>query len=319
MFKLRYLALITLVASTYSSAQTLATFDNLTASMQDVNAHHFLLSPQKLKAIVGSEQELLKTIDETLTMRRFAKNPTQFVTLAEHEKKYYDVQTERASLTAALAIVERRAREKFNAADPVVVGRAREIWKLDESKYIEDASADITVIHFDSRKRDWNETVARIAAAQNEIAAGVKFDAVVEKYSDEATVSKTQGALKGVRMAGVDPTFASAVFTQLKVGEVSAPIPARRGIYIIRLDARTERMKKRFEDVQGAILAEMLERDARDARGALLESVRPKNIALNDAEFAKLFPTPIADPQKIMREAHQRESTLLNDKTESKR
>jgi hypothetical protein len=156
-----------LIPVSFAHAQVVATSPPHSVTLGELEAHHFMLAPQKRTTILASETEVLKTIDETLTMRRFASEPQKFIKLEAAEKTFYDLQLERAHLTAALAVVERRAREAFAVNDPVVIGRAREIWKLDENRFFNDPQADLTVIQFDSQKHSWVALLERIAGAQN--------------------------------------------------------------------------------------------------------------------------------------------------------
>jgi PPIC-type PPIASE domain len=307
---------VLITSANLACAQVLATRDGIDVTMQDVDAHHFLVSPNKRSAITGQPREVLKTIDETLNVKYFARKMRGTFEYSVDEHRYAELQTERSHLTAALAVLERRAREKFQPNDATTVARAREIWLQDEQRYFDEAQADVTMIQFDTNKRNWAETISRVSDARKELASGVKFDDVRAKYSDD-TRGATEGRVRGVQADIADPSLARAIFQQLRVGEVSEPVPARRGIYIVRLDAKRERTKKSFESVRPQIMSAMLEDEARAARAALIEKLEAVPIKINENELDKLFPTPVRNPMEIIREMHQKKGIAVSDHTKT--
>jgi parvulin-like peptidyl-prolyl isomerase len=293
-------------------AQPLATRDGIDVSMKDIDAHHFFIAEKKRADIKSQPREVLKTLDEALNVKYFSRRLHEKFVYSPDEKLYVDYQTERSHLTAALAVLERRAREAFKPNDTLTIARARELWLQDEQKYFDEAQADVTMIQFDTAKRTWVDTIARIADARKALAAGENFDEVRKLYSDDARAT-SDGRIKGVQADIADPSLARAIFKQLRVGEVSDPIPARRGIYIVRLDAKKERTKKPFETVRPQITATLLEDDARAARASLITQLESVPITVHEAELDKLFPSPVKNPMEIIRDLHLKKGIGVSD------
>lgn len=276
-----------IVSAAFASvhAATLATRASQTVTTDDFEAQHFMSSPIKQNALRSNPTEIENTITEVLAPRIYNSNEKIRLTLSPAEQQYQNLVVERAPLSAALNIVERRARAAFDANNPTTIERARELWAIDAKKYYVEETADITQIYFDFTRRPFDETTARIRQAQADIAAGTSFDAVVQKYSDDAHAPTSKGAYKGLAFIGSDPVMGRLIFKTLAPGEISGPTPSRAGFHIVRLDRKNERSKKPFEDVKGAILAELMEDTAKSARVALLEKLTQDKTNINTEAF----------------------------------
>ena len=287
-------------AFTAAHAATLATRAGQIATTEDFEAQHFMLSPIKQNALRSNASEIENTIIDVLAPRVYNNTEKSRLVLTPEEQRYQNLLAERAPLSAALNIVERRARAAFDASKPTTVERARELWAIDTKKYFVEEAADITQMFFDFTRRTFDETTARIKQAQAELAAGTSFDEVVQKYSDDAHVATSKGAYKGLAFVGSDPVMGRLIFKTLKPGEISGPTPSRVGFHIVRLDRKIERTKKPFDEVKGAILADMMEESAKAARVVLLEKLMQEKTDINKTAFdAFMIKSDPALEQKI--------------------
>ena len=268
-----------------AQASTLATRAGQIAKTEDFETHHFMASSVKQNQLRSNPSEIENTIAEVLAPRVYNGNEKIKLALKPEEQRYQDLLVERAPLSAALNIAERRARAQFDANNSTVIERARELWTIDTKKYYVEENADITQMFFDFTRRPFDETVARIRQAQADIAKGEDFDAVVQKYSDDAHVTTSKGAYKGLAQVTSDAVMGRLIFKTLKVGEISGPTPSRVGFHIVRLDRKVERTKKPFDEVKAAILAELMEDAAKAARVALLEKLTQEKTNINAEAF----------------------------------
>ncbi len=84
----------------------------------------------------------------------------------------------------------------------------------------------------------------RLSAARAELGAGVSFEDVAARYSDDASATRG-GDLGWIGRGMMVPEFEEAVFA-LSEGEISGVVPSRFGFHIIRLDERDgERVRAR--------------------------------------------------------------------------
>lgn len=280
--RLYALSILALTAMSLSAtAETLATYDELSATTEDFRALHFMNAPSKVQALRDSPKEMESSINEILSPRAYNAKKAAPLSLTAEEARYATMQQERAPLNAALNIAERRARAAFRPDDTVILARSREIWLADTTTYFADESADFSQIYFDLNKRNYTEAAERIALAKAELANGVSFDTVLQKYTDDTNAATNKGQMKDMVISRIDPIIGRLIFKKLEVGQVSDAIPSRAGLHIIRLDRKSPRAKKPYDDVKKLILEKMLEDAAKTARVSVLESLKLDKIKPN--------------------------------------
>jgi hypothetical protein len=297
-----------------SHAEVLAQRGGAIVKSDELDLQHFLASDQRRSMLKANEGDVLRTIDEILNVRTFSLKKDPYASYTDFERAYVKLQAEKSSLASALAIEERRIRAKFRADDLLIQQRAREIWLLDTQNYFTEEEADITGIFFDLSKRGWQETRERISAALNELEKKTSFHDVLTKFTDDPNPAVNKGALKGVRARGADPSLVRPLFTDLKIGEYSQPLSTRRGIYIVRLDAKRGKEKRPFHTVKDQIIADLLEQQAKAARISLIESLQQEPITLNEPAINKLLPKPAIDPMDTIRKLHLEQGLPVSPK-----
>ena len=285
--KLALLALLFAATSYagFASSATLAKQGDITVSTEDFYAYHFMNSPKKVDALRESPKELQSTIVEVFTPRAYRNHPELQAKKDAQEQRYYALQLERAPLLADLNLIERRTRAAFNAADPIVIERAKEIWISDTAKFIDEESADITQIFFDFGLRTYAETIARIAEAQKQLADGAPFEDVLLRYTDDKAAKETNGKLQNISSARSDPLMGAIIFKKLNEGQVSPPTPSRIGLHIVRLDKKHPKKKRSFDEVKGKIFEQLMEDAVRRARVAFIESFNRDDISVDEKAF----------------------------------
>ncbi len=280
----RLYALATAILTSFAlnaTAETLATYEELSATTEDFQTLHFMNAPSKVNALRGNPKEMENSISEILSPRAYNAKKAAQLSLTSEEVRYAAMQQERAPLSSALNIAERRARAAFRADDSLIVARSREIWIADTSAYFADESADFSQIFFDLSKRSYAEATDRIAQAKAELANGVPFDTVLLKYTDDASATTNKGQMKDMVVSRIDPIIGRLIFKKLEVGDTSDVIPSRAGLHIIRLDRKSPRVKKPYDEVSKQILEKMMEDAAKAARLAVLDSLELDKIKPN--------------------------------------
>ena len=268
-----------------AASATLAKQDDITVSTEDFYAYHFMNAPKKVEALRASPKELQSTITEVFTPRAYRKHPELQAKKDALEQRYYALQLERAPLVADLNLVERRTRAAFNAADPITIERAKEVWIADAARFMDEESADITQIFFDFGARTYAETITRIAEAQKLLTEGVSFDEVLQRYTDDKAAKETNGKLLNISSARSDPLMGAMIFKKLSEGQVSPPTPSRIGLHIVRLDKKHPKRKRSFEQVKGVILEQLMEDSVKRARSTFVENLTRDEFTLDEKAF----------------------------------
>ena len=288
-----------------AAAATLATRDKIAVSTEDFYAYHFMNAPTKVEALRSSPREIQNTITEVLAPRAHNAQKESRAKLDATERRYVDIQLERAPLLAELNVLERRARAAFDANDPLTVARAKELWVLDTTRFFVDESADITQIFFDFASRPFSETIARINEAEKALASGESFEAVLQKYTDDKNSKDTGGKLPRIGFAGTDPLMGTLIFKKLKEGEISTPTPTRIGIHLVRLDKKYPRSKRPFDEVKGKLLEQILEDSVKNVRVSYLDSLASAETIVNEKAFEDFLIKPDPSLEEKRREIYR--------------
>ena len=293
-------AICALYAAGSAQAVTLATRGELTVTTDEFYAYHFMSAPSKVETLRASPMEVQSTITEVLAPRSYRLTAPTHDKLDPLERRYVELQLERAPLLADLNVHERRARAAFSANDAVTVERAKEIWQTDINRFVVDENADITQIFFDFKLLPFAQVIARIAEAEKALANGEAFDVVLQKYSDDKSAKEHGGKLMKVRASGTDALLGNVIFKTLKEGEVSQPTPSRIGIHIVRLDKKRAQTKRAFEEVKGSIIEQLLEETVKKVRLTFLENVSRVATVVNEKAFDDflLKPDPALDQKR---------------------
>jgi parvulin-like peptidyl-prolyl isomerase len=94
------------------------------------------------------------------------------------------------------------------------------------------------------------EAKARIAKIQAEIKKGVKFEALVKKYSDDPGSKENGGLYADADPSGWVPEFGAAARTQ-PIGKVGAPVKTTYGYHLIKVESRKPARQIPFEEAKG--------------------------------------------------------------------
>jgi len=112
----------------------------------------------------------------------------------------------------------------------------------------------------------------KIKAAQKRIQAGEAFAAVAKDVSDDVTASEG-GDLGFFASGAMVSEFEEAVFSELKVGDVSDVIQTQYGLHLIQLNDIQEEKVKALSDVRDLLHDQLLEQASADEAYRLSEDL----------------------------------------------
>ncbi|MBS1586890.1 MAG: peptidylprolyl isomerase [Bacteroidetes bacterium] len=116
----------------------------------------------------------------------------------------------------------------------------------------------------------------RIDSAARELRAGVPWDKVVEKYSEDKFSKENKGELAPISVGRVAPAFEEAAFALKKPGDISEPIRTEYGFHIIKLIEKYP--MKPFDSLKTS-LKKKVENDSRaqTARDIFFTKIKERN------------------------------------------
>lgn len=135
------------------------------------------------------------------------------------------------------------------------------------------------------------EAKQKIENLRKEIVDGGKDFAEMAKQFSEDLGSKAQGGDMGSATLDSFPREIATALPPLKKGEVSQPIEAETGVYLVKLEDKTPPMNKPLKDVEGEIATQLWKREkAKDVARAEAEKALAAVKAGQDLKT--LFPAP---------------------------
>ena len=173
-------------------------------------------------------------------------------------------------LLAALQIqaIEEAAGRDFDRRSPQLVNRAREMYLVDQKKYVRQEQVSTSQIVFKTATRDPNAALALARDARAKLLAGADFATLASQLSEDPATKFNSGRLGWQSAGDMDPAVGKAAFELKNPGDLSEPVQARDGYRIIRLEGRRAPAPLSFEEVKDQILGEMRKRYVDDQREA---------------------------------------------------
>jgi hypothetical protein len=158
----------------------LATSGAVSVSAAEHRALHFKLGDDAYRDALSDEAKIRLALGELLMAKQVKAQRDLVGPATPLESTFLELSGFQANLASALIVVEQRARRDAEANRDALEKRAREIYLSTEPPGGKrELSADFQQILFDLRRRGFDETSKRVAAALKALADGAEFDQVV--------------------------------------------------------------------------------------------------------------------------------------------
>jgi peptidyl-prolyl cis-trans isomerase C len=235
----------------------------------------FTASSQRVQAALNNV-----LINRTLAERARAKGLDKDPTMARR----LTLETERFLAALMIDRIETDAGEEFDRMRERNLERARELYLVNQAKFVAPEQIDVTHILFDPVKRGKDAALASAVDARAKIVAGADFGALAQASSDDPSGAKNKGRIDGLTRGKTDPAFEQAAFALKKPGDVSEPVLSRFGYHVIRLEDRKPARQKSLVEAQQQIVAEMRQKHIQEAREAVVMAIRSDSRVQVDQE-----------------------------------
>src|SRR5665213_2504840 len=172
------------------------------------------------------------------------------------------------------AVIERDLAQ-WNAefdARPDMATAARERWLAQPAKYSAPEDVQLTQILYAMPKNSRADARAKALDARGRILAGADMGGIAKSESDDAATAPTGGKIDWLPVDHLDPSVSRAISRSLhKPGDLSQPIVAEAGVYLVRLDAQRPGVQTPFDEVKASIM--------KDLRKEYVDTMRAKKMA----------------------------------------
>jgi parvulin-like peptidyl-prolyl isomerase len=166
---------------------------------------------------------------------------------------------------------------------------AREYYQLHKEEMLTAPKIDVSHILVSSKDRSPEEALELAESIRLQLdETPLKFDDLVEQYSDDPSAASNQGKFKNVKKGDMVKEFERVAFA-LKAGEISAPVRTTYGYHIIRLDAHIAAEQLSFDDVRQRLIdAERSKHDDR-VRKYYLESLTILDVEMSEESLEEMI------------------------------
>jgi parvulin-like peptidyl-prolyl isomerase len=198
---------------------------------------------------------------------------------------------DRILAAALIASAEDAAARDFEQRRSIFERRAREVYEVERKRFVTPETVMISVLFFSAEKDGAEGAGRRADAALAKIKGGADIGDLASTASDDASTRDVRGRRGPLAQTDLDATLARAVFALKSRGEISEVVHTREGAWVVRLDERRASVPQSFDDVKGALLADLRQRQLDEARAAVLAAASAgKEIAYNPQAVEALRP-----------------------------
>lgn len=233
----------TVVAKQGSATVTLDDMDTFAQSIPEDKRAGFFDSPTRLQTVISN---LLVTKQLAAEARALG---------LEKDPKV------KAQIDAAAEIALSKVRMERFRADlkvPDMAELAREDYLGHKETYVIPGKFDVKQIFVSARTHSEDEAKALAETVQKEAKADPdKFDALIEKYSEDPDKATTHGLVTQAGSTQYMPALAKAAKLLTKSGEISPVVKTTTGYRVIKLIERTPDHQQKFAEVSAQIAARL--------------------------------------------------------------
>lgn len=290
-------ALACLIGNPATANVTVAKKGAHTVSVSDVLAAIELLPTTQRESIRNDKVQWRPVVEEILTVREWRKSDL-YRSLTPEEKAAVEYRASKEELKAGIDALVNREIARLAQQPQAVELRAREIWLADTTRFFSSDSADVAILFIDAGKRGLAGATARYREVQKRLARGESLESIAPKLGDVVPGQKEPLPPRmTVERRKIDAAARREIFTKLKPGQISGPIPAPEGWLVVRLIAKNPPQKLPFDEVKAGLMEGILQESAATARLTLMAKLTETPI-----EFSAELTQPQASAER-MREA----------------
>ncbi len=251
-------AVATAVLAIVPGASLKGKLGNVTATSAEIEAA--LMLPSALAIPRTAEQ--VRDAAELVLLPKLWVRSGEGERLSATEAVYVQQMAELGRLRGWYDVAEARAVRRLASDPKALEARAREVYREKLLQIPAPLVASITVLDVQFAKHGFDGSLARLRAVQEMLKLGQSFDAVVGQFSDDgpstgSALTAPRETTYAVDRDQLEGALRTAVFRDLKPGEVSGPIPVATGFVVVRLNSRQPREKPTFESMRATIETEI--------------------------------------------------------------
>lgn len=297
--------LILLGAATQTSeAQVLAQRGSVAVTADDVRAAVIGYDEKAEVAKFSSLAVAKDSLSALLLAKQYTKDGEALLRLTKREKTFLDYAADRSRLDAALALIERRERERAKADQLAIEARAREFYETRPDGFKVPAKARVAHILL---RPDGKRTIGELASLAEKICqlarGGTPWQTLVDTYSDDAKSRERGGEVGDFFENNSDHPMVVGAFRTPLVNDISEPVLSRSGIHLVKVLNREPQRRGAYDEVKEKLIDAVVQERITTARQDFIDGL--EKAAPTTFDEAAISPY-VARPQRVSDEQIRR-------------
>jgi len=226
-------------------------------------------------AFATSPQRVQTTLTNLLVNRTLAERArAQGIDKDPVVQRRIALEADRVLAALMIERIEADAGPEFDRAAERNLARARELYLVNQAKYLIPEEVDVSHVLFDVSKGGKEAALAAANDARAKLVAGADFAALAVAVSADSSAARNQGRLGWNARGKYEPPFEAVAFALKDPGDISEPVLTRYGYHVIKLEGRRPARQQSFDEVRAQILGDMRQKYISDARDSVISAIR---------------------------------------------
>lgn len=303
------IALLLATPAHVTFGQVLARQGDLTVTADDIRAAIIGYDDKSDTAKFSSLTVAKDSISALLLAKQFVRGGDALLRLTDRERVFLNYAADRNRLDAALALLDRRERERAKSDKGTIEARAKEFYDARPDGFKVPAKAKVAHILFRPDGKSL-ATVASLAEKVSKLARdGTPWQTLVDTYSDDAKSRDKGGEVGDFYENNSDHPMVVGAFRTPLVNEISEPVLSRSGVHVVKVLKREPTRRGTYDEVKekliDAVIQERITTARQDFIGALEKAA---NTTFDEAAISPF----IAQTQKLSDEQFRRALNAIN-------
>ena len=247
--------------------------DTLRVERAEAQSAVFFATPEQQGRLQEDPTQWQPVAEEALLIAEWMQSPLRAALTAE-ERAAVQYRSRLADIRSGVDALVQRDLLRLRSDMALLESRARELWLADDGKYFTPTKAKVNLLFIDAYKRGVAAATARYRQAQSRLKRGESFARVAKDLADVVPGQKTLLPIPMVvELRSIDGAARRALFRDLKIGEISAPVPTPEGWVVAQVLEIKKPERSPFEDVKQPIMEQILSDASTTARMAVMATL----------------------------------------------
>ena len=236
----------------------LATKGRLVVDAAEAQSAVFFATPEQRERLRADQAQWQPIVEEALTIKEWLQSEIRKA-LTPGELAAVEYRARLADVRAGVDALTQREVARLRGDIGVLEARARELWLADDGKYFTPTTARVNLIFIDVQKRGLKDATARYQQVARRFKKGERMDRLAGAFSDIVPGQKAQLPVPMmIELPAIEGAARRAIFRDLKIGELSGPIPTPEGWVVAQVVDIKKPERGPFDDVKKAIMEAIL-------------------------------------------------------------